>query len=201
MHKYFSVQKFHPDKRLYHCMFADDASGANAAVLSSCSYNQTMEGRGIYANVWTYRTTITQKTAAESTFILPVTAPDVYDVLQRRKLFKVIYLQMGKSPDDLSPFFSETSHDSVFLSYKVKCNKCIFYPSSSYGDGRMALYLTGRLIEVVQGWLYDYFIFTDDDPVRTSGTLTQFELDLNKWRVIYFNLFVNIFTSGIRFII
>jgi hypothetical protein len=91
---------------------------------------------------------------------------------------------MGDAKEALSTMFVEqANHDSVFLSYSQKIANCVYFPKSTYGYGRMALYVTGRLMEVAQGWLYDYYIFTDDDPVLTVGSLANFESDLRLWRV------------------
>jgi len=46
----------------------------------------------------------------------------------------------------------------------------------------MALYLTARHLEEAQGWLYNYFIFTDDDAVFHSGNLMQFQVNLREWQ-------------------
>jgi hypothetical protein len=46
----------------------------------------------------------------------------------------------------------------------------------------MALYLAARQLEISQGWLYDYFVFTDDDVEVDSGGYSLFEQFLDQWR-------------------
>eukprot|EP01038_Epipyxis_sp_PR26KG_P012218 gene12218-16368_t len=44
--------------------------------------------------------------------------------------------------------------------------------------GRMALYIAGRLLELHQGWIYNYFVFLDDDPQFEYGNITDYELSI-----------------------
>jgi hypothetical protein len=46
----------------------------------------------------------------------------------------------------------------------------------------MALYLAARQLEMSQGWLYDYFIFADDDLEILQGNFTSFESSLKVWQ-------------------
>jgi hypothetical protein len=47
---------------------------------------------------------------------------------------------------------------------------------------RMALYLTGRLFEMYQGWLYNYFIFIFDDASLTYSYAKSYERFLHIWQ-------------------
>lgn len=57
----------------------------------------------------------------------------------------------------------------------------LFFPDSIFGYGRMALYAIARMIEFQQGWLYDYFVFIDDDADWGKGNLTAFEEQLKEY--------------------
>ena len=46
----------------------------------------------------------------------------------------------------------------------------------------MALYWTARLLEVHQGWLYNYIVFIDDDVDFGNGNLTHYEDFLRTWQ-------------------
>ena len=46
----------------------------------------------------------------------------------------------------------------------------------------MALYLVARLLEIQQGWLYNYFVFTDDDADFAHGNVKSYELFLQLWQ-------------------
>lgn len=63
----------------------------------------------------------------------------------------------------------------------LHCVGCLFFPNSTYGLGRTALYLAARQLELSQGWLYDYFIFLDDDALIQSGSISAFEQHLHEW--------------------
>jgi len=44
------------------------------------------------------------------------------------------------------------------------------------------LYLAGRLLELAQGWLYNYFIFLNDDISVDAGNFKYFCYSLKLWQ-------------------
>ena len=58
----------------------------------------------------------------------------------------------------------------------------LYFPASNFSYGRMALYWAARLLEVHQGWMYNYFVFLDDDVDFGNGNLTHYEDFLRTWQ-------------------
>lgn len=136
--------------------------------------------------------TITTDLLSKTLFYLPPTAPWAYTHLQNRNKqdFKVLYLIQGERRFTISPWYSFMK-DVIFLSYKQPHTAYysdselnLYYPNSSFSLGRAALYAAGRLLELRQGWLYDYMVFCDDDATLLSDPSSPhtFESELNHWR-------------------
>jgi hypothetical protein len=114
---------------------------------------------------------------------LPPTPKPVYDLLQKRKFFKVLFLVQSDFEDNLPTWYNEME-DVIHLSYKKKVDGALFFPKSNLCYGRLSLYIAGRILELRQQWLYNYYIFTDDDAQLSSGYLSikMFEMDLWLWQ-------------------
>ena len=114
---------------------------------------------------------------------LPPTHPHAYKELEACCYFRVLYLVQGDNKKALPPGYSDMK-DMIFLNYRSNEGTPfdLYFPGSSFLLGRMALYLAARQLEISQGWLYDYFIFVDDDVHFDIGNLTSFEDFLKQWR-------------------
>ncbi len=128
--------------------------------------------------------TLTKDSLAQGLASLLPTPPSALLALRTRREFRVLYLAQG---DDhrasLPQWYLRNMKDLLYLSFR-NVTADFFFPKSNLCEGRMALYLAGRLLEIQQGWLYDYFVFLDDDvAAATSGPLASFlfELDLLQW--------------------
>jgi len=69
----------------------------------------------------------------------------------------------------------------LLLTYKQPHDNAIFLPGSTWTTGRNAL-LQAVYDKAIQGEVYDYYIFTDDDLIWTRGSFQEFEdrLEANK---------------------
>ena len=119
---------------------------------------------------------------------LPPTPPAVYDRLEARSQFKVIYMTQGHIRTSL-PHWYKGFTDLLFLSYKFQTNTELYFPNSNLCAGLLALYLATRLLELRQGWLYNYFIVMDDDVELVEAGMSipnvqqlKFEMDLQIWQ-------------------
>ena len=124
------------------------------------------------ADISLHNVTITRQMVEDGIAALPPTPPKAYKKLEECCDFRVLYLIQGESRDTL-PY--RGMKDMIFLNYKSNENKNdLYFPKSDFLYGRTAMYLAARLLEMSQGWLYDYFIFGDDDAEILHGTLELF---------------------------
>ena len=79
---------------------------------------------------------------------------------------------------------ANTNTSTIYAQYYNHTQFNIYYPNSTFSQGRTALYAAGRLLELQQGWLYDYMIFLDDDITLHSdyNSPKAFISDLMQWR-------------------
>ena len=128
--------------------------------------------------------TLTKDSLAQGLAALPPTSPSTLTALRTRREFRVLYLAQGDDHRATLPrWYLRNMKDLLYLSFR-NVTADLFFPKSNLCEGRMALYLAGRLLEMQQGWLYDYFVFLDDDVAPTTpGPLASFlfELDLLQW--------------------
>ena len=92
---------------------------------------------------------------------------------------KYIYLVQGQS-QNLSKYFhlsERASSDSIFLTYDKEIEGAIFFPNSTWAQGRNRL-----LNEIKDVYKYKYIIFCDDDIEYISGSFDQFEKNLEKYQ-------------------
>ena len=117
---------------------------------------------------------------------LPYTTSFQFDQLAEREEFRILYLVQGMSaslmPAEYSVFLRRPERHLLFLSFhqdaiEVAAPLCpkgnrvcrrlrgrtVHFPGASVGDGRNMLYLLARELEIHQGWLFNYFVFLDDD--------------------------------------
>lgn len=144
----------------------------------SCSYRASLSDR--MSDFWALKETFTHDILVDALVSLPPTSPAIYKFLENRTEFKILYLVQGDYKNNLPSWYSELE-DFLYLSYKVNYDDSLYYPSSNLCHGRMALYLTGRLLEIRQGWLYNYFVFMDDDAIKVQGSLHNWETQLSMW--------------------
>lgn len=128
--------------------------------------------------------TITKTSLEQGLASLLPTSPIAFSALRTRREFRVLYLAQGdEHRASLPQWYLRNMKDLLYLSFR-NVTADFFFPDSNLCEGRMALYLAGRLLEIQQGWLYDYFVFLDDDvSTVTSDPLASFvfELDLLQW--------------------
>lgn len=125
---------------------------------------------------------ITQQVVEEGLAALPPTHPHAYKELESCCHFRVLYLVQGDNRANLPSIYSEMK-DMIFLNYRFNdIGPSLYYPGSSFAFGRTALYLAARQLEISQGWLYDYFMFLDDDVQVSQGNFIVFEQFLQQWR-------------------
>ncbi|MEN8446392.1 MAG: glycosyltransferase family A protein [Cyanobacteria bacterium J06555_13] len=89
---------------------------------------------------------------------------------------KVIYLIQGQAKH-LKKFFPLTQRadiDVLFLTYDEKIDEAIYFPNSTWGEGRNHL-LEQALASQKE---YQYYIFLDDDVIFKKGDFTEFEAQL-----------------------
>lgn len=182
------VCHFYPRCLLYSCCsaallaatqssFAARASAAPRASLSA-PLAARMRGHPLVG------LTITKESLARGLAALTPTPPSAFAALRTRREFRVLYLAQGDDHRAALPqWYLRNMKDLLYLSFRNVTADFLF-PDSNFGEGRLALYLAGRLLEIQQGWLYDYFIFLDDDvSAVTPEPLASFlfELDLLQW--------------------
>ena len=129
--------------------------------------------------------TITQEMLHEGLGKLPPTSLQEYERLANRSEFKVINLVQGDLIENLGTFYHSLK-PMIFLSFKKEKQGTLFFPNSTLSEGRLALFLAARQLELLQGWLYDYYLFMDDDVVYTNGCnvscIDNFFTSLREWR-------------------
>lgn len=104
-----------------------------------------------------------------------------YDVLlQKSSNFEIIYLVQGDYKTNL-PHWYQNMKNMIYLSYKENISGNLYFPNSSYGYGRTALYLSARLVEIERGKLYNFFVFSDDDANIHAGDFHAWEYQLKSW--------------------
>ena len=106
--------------------------------------------------------TITQGILFKGLFNLPPSFPREYERLGYESQFKVINLVQGDLMKNLGNFVQSMKR-MIFLSAKNQEQGSLFFPNSSLSERRLALYLAARQLELMQGWLYKYYIFMNDD--------------------------------------
>jgi hypothetical protein len=126
--------------------------------------------------------TITRDILERGLASLPPTPPNALAALRKRSRFSILYLAQGSTPRQALPPWYSTIENLLYLSYR-DVDADFYFPRSNFGEGRMALYLAGRQLELQQGWLFDYFVFMDDDVQALSGDDPHFtfEMDLLQW--------------------
>jgi hypothetical protein len=119
--------------------------------------------------------TLTKAILAKMIAKLSPTHPKEYEALKARPEFKVLYMSMAKTWQHLTDGSSNQGsprdglayiRDYGFLAFENITEgrkNDIFYPKSTFAEGRNALYVFARFLEVQQGWLYNYYVFLDDD--------------------------------------
>lgn len=118
--------------------------------------------------------------------LLP-TPPTALSDLKRRREFRVLYLAQGDghkyAHDPLYETLQQDGRDLLYLTFREGVEADLFFPHSNLCEGRMALYLAARLLEVNQGWLYDFMVFMDDDVMAKvpPSHIAFFEMDLLQW--------------------
>ena len=128
---------------------------------------------------------------------LKPTHPRLFSDLEKRTDFKVIYLSQGPrrteinaKGDDVSslPAWYAQLTELIFLAFSEKDGrppssdtKTLFFPHSIFEQGRLTLLVAARILELRQGWLYNYFVFLDDDVGLRGGSAAGFERDLQTW--------------------
>ena len=129
--------------------------------------------------------TITQKMLYEGLGKLPPTSPHKYERLANRSQFKVIYLVQGDLIENLGTFYHSLK-PMIYLSYKQQKQGTLYFPNSYFSEGRLALYLATRQLELLQGWLYNYYLFMDDDVEYASdctmSCMDNFVASLRHWQ-------------------
>ena len=130
---------------------------------------------------------ITRATLDYGLATLPPTPPSALSALKRRKEFRVLYLAQGdgnkNAHDILYHTLQDDGRDLLYLTFREGVEADLTFPHSNLCEGRMALYLAARLLEVHQGWLYDFMVFMDDDVVAKvpPNHVAFFEMDLLQW--------------------
>ena len=97
---------------------------------------------------------------------------------------KFVYLVQteGDTPEEFTALEnraeSDESIDFIKLTFKKPCNGAIYFPNSSWTQGRNRLLRAAREKNVD----YDYYVFCDDDLRIMSGSWELFEDDLREHR-------------------
>ena len=132
--------------------------------------------------------TLNKEEIASTILNLPPTSPKMYSELSFRSVIKILYLVQGDNRENIPPWYLAMD-DMIFLSYKLSQNQStildhqvLYFPNSTLAEGRLALYVAARLLELSQGWLYNYFVLLDDDVVSDEQSLRSFEADLLLWQ-------------------
>ena len=145
----------------------------------TCLYNQSLHAR-LNQN-YMFNTTMTARILYHGLANLPPTPPKVYNLLKSRRVFKVLYLVQGANRDDLPSWYTEQLRDMIFLSFKNRVQGDLFFPNSMLSEGRLCLYLAARLLELQQGWLYNYYAVMDSDLALNKGSIPVYENLLMSW--------------------
>ena len=132
---------------------------------------------------------ITREILVQGLASLKPTPQSAYETLRQRQDFRVLYLSQGDGDrSNLPPWYLKNMKDLLYLSFRdVEAD--LYYPKSNLCEGRMALYLAARMLESYQGWLYDYYVFLDDDAIpdavfssaSPASASFLFEMDLLQW--------------------
>ena len=129
--------------------------------------------------------TITHAILYDGLVKLPPTSPREYERLANRPQLKVINLVQGDIIENLGAFYHSLK-PMIFLSFKKRKQGSLFFPNSYFSEGRLALFLAARQLELIQGWLYNYYIFMDDDVEYANGCtvscMDNFVASLRHWR-------------------
>uniref|UniRef100_UPI0010A5B4C0 hypothetical protein n=1 Tax=Flagellimonas onchidii TaxID=2562684 RepID=UPI0010A5B4C0 len=81
-----------------------------------------------------------------------------------------LYLVQCEGTEIPYPELQENA-DIIYLSWKKEHDQMVFFPNSTWTDGRNHLFeIAGKLKE-----RYDYYIFLDDDIVFENGSFKEFE--------------------------
>jgi len=120
--------------------------------------------------MWMSNETITYEKLAYELLNLPPTSSASFQSLLRSCHFNVLYLITYKTRSDIFSHLLNLG-DTIFLSYFQKTGGDLFFPNAEFAHCRMALYLAARLLEINQGWMYNYYVFLDDDVVFQSGSI------------------------------
>jgi hypothetical protein len=99
----------------------------------------------------------------------------------------VKFVYLIQSEGDISDEM-KSLNDVFLLSWKTPINDAIFYPNSTWTEGRNKLY------EEVKNLDYDYFIFIDDDIIVSD--FKKFEVLLEKYKPV---IGLPLFTNWVRF--
>lgn len=173
---------------LYSCMLAPDSPG--------CHTNASFNARISKVNI--FRETLNLDMVEQLINKLPPTPPVIYERLAQREEFRILYLVQGDRKRKLDAVFRQIQHDLIYLSFyehipgtsnlhhisfmsllltdhltNVAGN--LFFPFSTPAMGKMALFLAARQLELAQGWLYNYYVFIDDDA-DWIGHISHFEV-------------------------
>lgn len=90
----------------------------------------------------------------------------------------IIYLIQGQAKH-LEKFFAlkdRSDVDVLFLTYDERIDEAIFFPKSTWGEGRNHLLEQALAAEKD----YQYYIFLDDDVVFKKGSFAEFECQLTQ---------------------
>ena len=143
---------------------------------------------------------LTPKLLQSTLLRLHPTHPRLFSELEKKagdkSNFKVIYLSQGprrtevnskgQTVSSLPDWYSQMT-DFIFLAFsedgrpQASDLTTIYFPHSIFEQGRLSLLVAARILELRQGWLYDYFVFLDDDVGLRSGSVSGFERDLQMW--------------------
>ena len=160
------LQRSHPTS--FACMLAK---------LPSCNYdiphNERLQG------IKALQETMTQDLLAERLASLPPTPPEVYDALQTRKQFRVVRVVYAPGPEDVPKNYPS---DVLVVTFQKRAPGMLYFPKSLPIEGRNAGYLFARVLELHQGWLYSYFVFSDEDATVITGSLKLYEQLLHIWQ-------------------
>jgi hypothetical protein len=93
---------------------------------------------------------------------------------------EIIYLIQGQAKfvKNYADLFSRKDVDTIVLTYDEQFTDTIFYPNSTWGEGRNKLLLEALLRKEK----YNYYIFLDDDISFQKGNFKLFEDLLLKYR-------------------
>lgn len=93
-------------------------------------------------------------------------------------MLKFIYLIQGQA-ERISNYFhlnTRANSKAYYLTYDKEVGGCIFFPKSTWAEGR------NRLLEEIKNETYDYLIMLDDDVEFSEGSWNDFEKALLKYK-------------------